>query len=75
MARFHAVTWQDGSFERTASILSFNSKKARAAFPAQCSQRVEAIDSKKKAALLRSGYTQRLVLWDESDPHNFRICA
>lgn len=75
MARFHAVTWQDGSFDSTASILSFNSKKARAAFPAQCVQRVESIDSKKKAALLRSGYIQRLVLWDESDPHNFRVCG
>lgn len=75
MARFHAVTWQDGSFDSTASILSFNSKKARAAFPMQCSQRVKIIDSKQKAALLRSGYMQRLVLWDESDPHNFRICG
>ena len=73
MTRFHAVTWQDGNFDSTASILSFNSKQARAAFPLQCSQRVEAIDSKKKAALLRSGYIQRLVLWDASDPNNFRI--
>lgn len=73
MARFHSVTWQDGNFENSASVLSFDSKKARAAFPAQCSQRVEFINSKKMASLLRSGYTHRLVLWDESDPHNFRI--
>ena len=73
MARFYAVTWQDGNFESSASVLSFDSKTARAAFPSQCSQRVESINSKKMASLLRSGYPHRLVLWDESDPHNFRI--
>lgn len=75
MARFHSVTWQNGNFGSTASILSFNSKKARAAFNAQAIQRVEPIDSKKKAKLLRAGCAQRLVLWDEADPHNFRICG
>lgn len=41
----------------------------------QCAQRFEQIDSKKKASLVRSGYMQRLVLWDESDPTKFVICA
>ena len=75
MALFHAVTWQDGNFERTASVLSFQSKAARAAYPAQSVQRVEFIDSKKKAALLRDGRYQRLVLWDAADPITFKILA
>lgn len=73
MARFHAVTWQDGNFDRTASVLSFTSKKARAAFSAQCSQRFDPISSKKKAALLKEGRVQRLALWDKTEPTKFAI--
>lgn len=73
MARFYSVTWQDGSFDRTASVLAFDSKAARAAFPAQCAQRVKNINSKKKAALLRDGRLIRLALWDKSNPTKFNI--
>jgi hypothetical protein len=73
MARFYSVTWQDGNFDRTASVLAFDSKAARAAYPAQCTQRVEQIDSKKKASLLRDGRLIRLALWDASQPTKFNI--
>ena len=73
MARFHAVTWQDGNFERTASVLSFDSKAARAAYPAQCAQRVENIDIKRKEALLKEGRAHWLALWDASEPTNFKV--
>ena len=69
--RYHSVTWQDENFDRSAIVLSFNSKKARAAFGPQCRQRFEPIDSKKKAALLRDSRLHRLVLWDESEPLRF----
>jgi hypothetical protein len=54
-------------------VLAFDSKAARAAYPAQCDQRVEAIDSKKKAALLRDGRLVRLALWDASSPTEFKF--
>lgn len=73
MARFYSVTWQEGSFERTASVLAFNSKAARAAYPAQCAQRVKGIDSKQKAALVREGRLVRLALWDASAPTEFKF--
>lgn len=73
MSRFYSVTWQDGNFDRTASVLCFDSKAARDAYPAQCAQRVENIDSKKKAALLRDGRTARLALWDAAKPTEFKI--
>lgn len=73
MARFYSVTWQEGDFGRTASVLAFDSKAARSAFPAQCSQRVKEIDSKQKAALLRDGCLIRLALWDASNPTKFKF--
>jgi len=73
MSRFYAVTWQDGNFERSASVLAFDSTAARSAYPAQCSQRVESIDSKQKAKLLRDGRLIRLALWDKSRPTVFRF--
>lgn len=73
MALYHSVTWQDGNFERTASILSFTSKAARDAYPEQCPQRVESINSKKKAALIKDGRLQRMVFWDKEKPLDFRI--
>ncbi len=73
MTLFHAVTWQDGSFERTASVLSFSSKAARAAYPAQCAQRVEPIDHKRMTELVKNGRLQRLALWDASEPTKFVI--
>lgn len=72
MALFYSVTWQDGNFDRTAAVLAFYSKKARAAYPAQSSQRVEEIDSKKKASLARDGRAVTLLLWDEQAPTVFR---
>ena len=73
MARFYSVTWQEGDFGRTALVLAFDSKAARAAYPNTCPQRVEQIDSKKKAALLRDGIAVRLVLWDGRGP--FKIAG
>lgn len=73
MSRFYSVTWQEGNFDRTASVLAFDSKAARATYPAQCAQRVESIDSKKKAALVRDGRLVRLALWDASQPTKFNI--
>ena len=75
MARFHAVTWQDGNFERSASVLSFDSKAAREAYPHQCSRRVEAIDHARKVSLLRDGHPHSMVLWDAADPLNFQTRA
>jgi hypothetical protein len=71
MKTFHAVTWQEGNFENSASVLSFNSKAARAAFPAQCSQRFEEISFNKKVNLISEGRMQRLMLWDANKPTEF----
>ena len=71
MSRFYSVTWQDGNFDNTASVLSFDSKAARAAYPAQSAQRVEEIESKKKAALLCDGRGHALMLWDAAEPAKF----
>ena len=73
MSRFYSVTWVDGSFDRTASVLAFDSKAARSAYPAQSALRVESIDSKKKAALTREGRLVRLALWDASQPNIFKF--
>lgn len=73
MALFYSVTWQDGSFDATASVLAFYSKKARAAYPLQSAQRVTEIDSKKKAALAREGRNVTLLLWDENEPTRFVV--
>lgn len=75
MARFHAVTWQEGNFDRTASVLSFDSKAARAAYPAQCAQRVKAIDYKQMTNLVKEGRSHRLVLLDSVEPTKFSIHA
>jgi hypothetical protein len=73
MARFHAVTWEDGNFGRTAVVLSFRNKAARAAYPAQSPQRVENIDYARKETLLREGRMHKLLLWDASDPAKFVV--
>lgn len=73
MARFYSVTWQDGDFDRSASVLAFDSKAARESYPPQCPQRVSAIDSKQKTSLLREGRLLRLALWDKSDPKKYKI--
>lgn len=69
MALYHSVTWQEGNFERTACVLSFTSKAARAAY--RSDQRVQQIDSKFKAKLLREGRAQVLLLWDAAEPTKF----
>lgn len=71
--RYHSITWQDGNFDRTASILSFSSLAARAAFPAQCAQRVESITHKQLKQYQRDGRLQRLVSWDRAEPTKFVI--
>lgn len=73
MSRFYSVVWQDGSFDLTASVLAFDSKKARAAYPLQSTLRVEDINSKKKAAMVREGRLVRLALWDASEPTQFKF--
>lgn len=73
MARFYSVTWQEGNFDRTASVLAFDSRAARAAYPRQCPQRVKEVDSKQKSALLREGRLIRLALWDASETAKFNI--
>lgn len=70
---FHAVTWQEGDFERSVSVLSFTSRKARAAYPAQCKLRFVPISFDRKEAHLKEGRLQRLVLWDPSEPLKFVI--
>jgi hypothetical protein len=71
MRHYCSVTWQDGSFLRTAAILSFASKKARAAFPAQCSQRVVAISAPEAKRLRVAGHPTYSMLWDSADPTVF----
>jgi hypothetical protein len=73
MALFYSVTWQEGNFDLTAAVLAFYSKKARAAYQIQSPQRVEPIDSKKKAALERDGRRVTLMVWDESKPTIFKM--
>ena len=69
--RFYSTTWQDGNFDRTASVLAFDSKAARSAYPIVCAQRVDSIDYKRKEQLLREGRLIRLLLWDKSKPTKF----
>ena len=71
--RYHSITWQDGNFDSTASILSFNSRAARAAYPAQCAQRVEPITHKQLRSYQREGRLQRLMLWNASEPTKFVV--
>ena len=54
--RHHAITWQDGAFARSASILSFDSRAARAAYPQQCAQRVEPVKYAEVRQYKRAGY-------------------
>ncbi len=71
MARFHSVTWQDGSFESTAYVLSFDSKAARTAYIMQCDQRLRTIRYAECKKLLSEGFPHVLILWDSSKPLKF----
>ena len=71
--RYHSITWREGDFDRTASILTFNSRSARAAYPMQCEQRVESITHKQLLQYQRDGRMQRLMLWDKNDPLRFTL--
>ena len=71
--RYHSITWQDGNFDATASILSFDSQAARAAYPAQCAQRVESITHKQLLKYQREGRAHRLMPWDKSEPTKFVV--
>ena len=71
MSRFHAKTWAEGNFSLTCTVLSFNSKAARAAFRSCSAQRYEFINHAAKESLLRDGYKQWLMLWDAADPTTF----
>ena len=72
MKQYHSVAWQEGSFGRTAVILSFGSKAARAKFPAQCLQRVESIDYRHKTSLLSDGYPRVLMSRDSAEPTKYQ---
>ena len=72
MKQYYSVTWQDGSFGHTATILSFGSKAARAKFPAQCLQRVESIDYRRKTGLLSDGCPRVLMSWDSAEPTKYQ---
>jgi hypothetical protein len=70
---FYAVTWQDGSFDSTASVLAFDSRAARDAYHEQCPQMVTPIAARQKDGYLRDGYTLGLALWDAAMPTKFTI--
>ena len=71
---FHAITWIDGNFDRSAALLSFDSKAARAAYPAQSTQRVENITHAEMRKHERGGITRARMLWDAAKPAEFVIC-
>jgi hypothetical protein len=73
MACFYAVVWEAGKFNTSSSILVFNSKAARSAFPLKLNQRFESISARQKARFEREGKSVRLVLWDASCPAVFRF--
>ena len=64
--RHHSITWQDGNFANTASVLSFDSRAARAAYPAHCPQRVEPINYRTMRQHLADGRPHWLALYDAS---------
>jgi len=70
---FYSMTWQDDSFDNSVSVLAFNLKAARAAYPAQSAIRVEPINAKRKNELLAEGRLIHLALWDASNPTEFKI--
>jgi hypothetical protein len=53
---YYSITWQDGNFDATASILQFESKADRGSFPLDCAQRIEPIDYKEKEKRQREGF-------------------
>jgi len=69
--RFYSLMWQEGNYHSTATLLAFNSKKARAAYPLQCARRVEPINSTFKKELIKEGYPLWLMLWDSDNPSRF----
>lgn len=70
---FYSMTWQESFFDNSVSILAFNTKAARTAYQAQSNLRVEPITYKHKNKMLAEGRSIRLVLWDASNPINFKI--
>jgi hypothetical protein len=53
---YYSISWQDGMFNQTASILQFESKKERESFRLDCAQRVEPISSKDATKRQREGF-------------------
>lgn len=53
--RYYAIVWTDGSWEQTASVMAFSSKKDRAEFREHCPIRFEFCDSKKAKKLVAEG--------------------
>ena len=69
--RFYSLMWQEGNYHSTATVLAFNGKKARAAYPLQCARRVEPINVKSKNELTQEGFPALLMLWDADNPSKF----
>ena len=69
--RFYSLMWQEGNYHSTATVLAFDSKKARAAYPLQCAWRVEPINVKSKNEFTREGFPVWLMLWDSENPSKF----
>jgi len=69
--RFYSIMWQDGNYHSTATVLAFDSKKARAAYPLHCARRVEPINSTSKKEFIKEGYPLWLMLWDAENPSKF----
>lgn len=58
--RYYAIVWTDGSWEQTASVMAFSSKKDRAEFREHCPIRFAFCDSKKAKKLVAEGRNIRL---------------
>ena len=71
MRHFHAVRWVDGDFDATATVLSFDSKASRDAYPARTKYRANPITHAWKIKLLAHGYKQVFIQWDAYKPTTF----
>ena len=69
--RYYAIVWTDGSWEQTASVMAFSSKKDRAEFREHCPIRFEFCDSKKAKKLVAEG--RNIRFGNEMDVPNERV--
>lgn len=71
MRHFHAVRWVDGNFDATVTVLSFDSKAARAAYSAQSKNRISPITHAWKIKYATQGRKQIFLQWDAHKPTKF----